>query len=94
VLGVMQYKDSQESYAAVPCDPFDSWDLLNSFTMKASFACWSFLASCILASPTIQSSSAPQPACAYPIGQKGSNAKVSGRLFDIDGKVQYFAGRI
>lgn len=34
-----------------------------------------------------------QPAPAYPIGQvKGANAKVAGRLFDIDGKVEYFAG--
>lgn len=29
----------------------------------------------------------------YPIGNgKGSNVKVSGRLFDIDGRVGYFAG--
>lgn len=34
-----------------------------------------------------------QPPPAYPIGQtKGQNAKVAGRLFDIDGKVEYFAG--
>lgn len=36
-----------------------------------------------------------QPAPAFPIGQaKGANAKVAGRLFDIDGKVEYFAGVI
>jgi len=44
--------------------------------------------------PSILSSSnnhQPPPSC--PIGQGGgANAKVSGRLFDIDGKVQYFAG--
>lgn len=34
-----------------------------------------------------------QPPPAYPIGQsKSHNAKVAGRLFDIDGKVEYFAG--
>ncbi|KUJ16641.1 glycoside hydrolase [Mollisia scopiformis] len=44
------------------------------------------------AAPTIQSSSAKQPDCSYPIGKTGINAKVSGRLFDIDGKVEYFAG--
>lgn len=34
-----------------------------------------------------------QPPPAYPIGQvQGANAKVAGRLFDIDGKVEYFAG--
>ncbi|KAF3760942.1 family 5 glycoside hydrolase [Cryphonectria parasitica EP155] len=34
---------------------------------------------------------APPPA--YPIGQvHGPNAKVAGRLFDIDGKIEYFAG--
>lgn len=48
-----------------------------------------------LAAPTIQAaSSAQQPPCAYPIGVKGSFAKVSGSLFDIDGTVGYFAGRI
>lgn len=60
--------------------------------MKTSLAICSFLAACGLAAPAIQSSSAVQPACAYPIGQKGGNAKVSGRLFNIDGKVEYFAG--
>jgi mannan endo-1,4-beta-mannosidase len=55
----------------------------------------SVLASSVLAAPTILSSTVDeQPACAYPIGTNGNvNAKVSGRLFDIDGKVQYFAGR-
>lgn len=53
------------------------------------------LASCIAAAPTILSSSVTkQPACAYPIGRSGSNAKVSGRVFDIDGKVEYFAGML
>lgn len=36
-----------------------------------------------------------QPAPAYPIGQgTGANAKVAGRLFDIDGKAEYFAGTL
>lgn len=34
-----------------------------------------------------------QPPPIYPIGQtKGPNAKVAGRLFNIDGRVEYFAG--
>jgi mannan endo-1,4-beta-mannosidase len=55
----------------------------------------SVLASSALAAPTILSSTVDeQPALAYPIGTTGNaNAKVAGRLFDIDGKVQYFAGR-
>jgi hypothetical protein len=35
---------------------------------------------------------AVSPECAYPIGTGGENAKVSGRLFNIDGHVKYFAG--
>jgi mannan endo-1,4-beta-mannosidase len=51
------------------------------------------LASSVLASPVLLSADSQQPACAYPIGQSGgSNAKVAGRLFEIDGKVGYFAG--
>lgn len=61
------------------------------------------LASLTLASPLtgrerapndhIRSPDDPQPDCAYPIGRfGGANAKVAGRLFDIDGRVQYFAG--
>lgn len=34
-----------------------------------------------------------QPSPSYPVGQaQGENAKVAGRLFNIDGKVEYFAG--
>jgi mannan endo-1,4-beta-mannosidase len=34
-----------------------------------------------------------QPAVAYPIGRAGgTNAKASRRLFEIDGKIEYFAG--
>jgi mannan endo-1,4-beta-mannosidase len=41
----------------------------------------------------LASSATNQPACSYPIGtSNGKNAKVSGRLFEIDGKVEYFAG--
>ncbi|ORY63485.1 glycoside hydrolase superfamily [Pseudomassariella vexata] len=37
--------------------------------------------------------SSKQPASKYPIGNgKGPNAKVAGRVFDIDGRVGYFAG--
>lgn len=44
--------------------------------------------------PSLLSSSATnRPACSYPIGKAGgANAKVSGRLFEIDGKIEYFAG--
>jgi len=34
-----------------------------------------------------------QPACAYPIGSGGKFAKVAGNVFDIDGRVGYFAGK-
>lgn len=37
-------------------------------------------------------SPAASPECTYPIGTGGENAKVSGRLFNIDGHVKYFAG--
>lgn len=47
----------------------------------------------VLAAPTIlAASSSQQPPCSYPIGGRGKFAKVAGRLFDIDGKVGYFAG--
>lgn len=37
---------------------------------------------------------ATQPAVAYPIGTTGgTNAKVAGRIFHIDGRVEYFAGK-
>jgi len=46
-----------------------------------------------IAAPTIQAAtSAQQPACVYPIGTQGNFAKTVGNLFDIDGKVEYFAG--
>jgi hypothetical protein len=41
---------------------------------------------------TILPPSAPQPASIYPIGRPGSFAKVSRRVFEIDGKKQYFSG--
>ena len=48
-----------------------------------------------VAAPTILAANAQQPACTYPIGKSGgSNAKVAGRLFNVDGKVEYFAGDI
>lgn len=43
--------------------------------------------------PSILPAGAPQPAPRYPIGKTDlTNAKVAGRLFDLDGKVEYFAG--
>ena len=61
--------------------------------MKLSLVLVHLLASLTLGAPTVLSSeAAEQPACVYPIGASGGNAKVAGRLFDIDGKVQYFAG--
>jgi len=62
------------------------------------FSTFSFISSVcavsVFASPyLLSSSSLDQPAPFYPIGtSNGTNAKVSGRLFDIDGKVGYFAG--
>ena len=47
----------------------------------------------VRAAPAIQPAAAQQPAPTCPIGTRGgSNAKVAGRLFDIDGRVEYFAG--
>lgn len=52
-----------------------------------------WFAASVLAAPTILAASASQqPPCTYPIGIKGKFAKAAGRLFDIDGKVGYFAG--
>jgi len=46
-----------------------------------------------IAAPTIQAAtSVQQPTCVYPIGTQGNFAKTAGNLFDIDGKVEYFAG--
>lgn len=59
---------------------------------------WSVLAVGLVASAFAASNESlhidsTQPPPAYPIGKtKGQNAKVAGRLFDIDGKVEYFAG--
>jgi mannan endo-1,4-beta-mannosidase len=54
----------------------------------------SVISAAALPSATLLASSATnQPACSYPIGSSnGKKAKVSGRLFEIDGKVEYFAG--
>jgi mannan endo-1,4-beta-mannosidase len=53
-----------------------------------------FAASAALASSSLLPANAiEQPPLSYPIGtSNGTNAKVSGRLFEIDGKVEYFAG--
>jgi hypothetical protein len=45
------------------------------------------------AAPTLQFAEAKQPEPIYPIGKNGgSNAKVAGTVFNIDGRVEYFAG--
>jgi len=44
-------------------------------------------------SPELDTSLAAAEKCSvYPLSSAGINAKVSGRLFEIDGKTQYFAG--
>ena len=58
--------------------------------MKYSIA--SLLSLTLAASAAVISSSSQQPPCKYPIGKSGNFAKPAGRLFNIDGKVQYFAG--
>ncbi|PVH83751.1 glycoside hydrolase family 5 protein [Cadophora sp. DSE1049] len=58
--------------------------------MKYSLA--SLLSLALAASAAVISSTSQQPPCKYPIGKSGSFAKAAGRLFNIDGKVQYFAG--
>ncbi|PSR90352.1 glycoside hydrolase superfamily [Coniella lustricola] len=68
--------------------------------MRISASClWSILALAAGALPSATSSvsglhiSNKQPPPAYAIGQTGgSMAKVAGRLFNIDGRVEYFAG--
>lgn len=70
-------------------------DLLRPFTMKLpqSSILTALLAAGAIASPDILPASAQQLASKYPIGIGGSNAKVAGRLFNVDGKVKYFAGK-
>lgn len=54
---------------------------------------WSLLVVSVTALPAALHIDSSQPPPAYPIGQgKGSNARVAGRIFNIDGKVEYFAG--
>lgn len=51
------------------------------------------LAALAAAAPLEVEPRSPEQGCTYPIGQHGSDfAKVSGQLFEIDGKVEYFAG--
>lgn len=67
---------------------------LVTMIFKASLV-WSVLALAATALPSALHISNKQPPPAYPIGQgKGSNAKVSGRVFNIDGKKGYFAGEL
>lgn len=58
--------------------------------MKYSLA--SLLSFALAVPAAVISSSSPQPPCRYPIGKPGSFAKPARRLFNLDGKVQYFAG--
>ncbi|ROV91363.1 hypothetical protein VMCG_09706 [Cytospora schulzeri] len=52
----------------------------------------SLVAVVVTARPPALHIDSSQPPPAYPIGQgKALNAKVAGRVFDIDGKVEYFA---
>jgi mannan endo-1,4-beta-mannosidase len=65
------------------CPCFNMKLFLTSFSLF-SFA-WAY--------PLVSSdASAAQPASVYSIDSYGSYAKPAGRLFNIDGKVQYFAG--
>lgn len=69
-----------------------SGNCLAIMMFKASLV-WSALAIAASALPAALHIDNKQPPLAYPIGQgKGSNAKVSGRVFEIDGKKGYFAG--
>lgn len=66
---------------------------LATMIFKASLV-WGVLALAATALPAELHISNKQPPPAYPIGQgKGSNAKVSGRVFNIDGRKGYFAGK-
>jgi hypothetical protein len=57
------------------------------------FSTLAFAVSAFALPSLLPSSSSDQPGPFYPIGtSNGTNAKVSGRLFAIDGKVEYFAG--
>jgi mannan endo-1,4-beta-mannosidase len=55
------------------------------------------LSSLSMAAPTnaitLVSPSVDQPPVAYPIGTKNGGVKARGRLFEIDGNVEYFAGK-
>jgi hypothetical protein len=80
-----------------PVHTFDHCDVRREAyaTMKFSTLAvnLAFATSALALPSTLSSSATNQPACAYPIGKAGgANAKVSGRLFEIDGEVQYFAG--
>ena len=50
------------------------------------------LARSTIAAPTLQPAGSAQPQSIYPIGTGGSFAKPAGRLFNLAGKVEYFAG--
>ncbi|KAF7945636.1 uncharacterized protein EAE97_004674 [Botrytis byssoidea] len=61
--------------------------------MKSFFIALISLLPLATALPLISSESPnAQPKSLYPFSSSGSNAQVAGRLFNIDGKVQYFAG--
>lgn len=61
--------------------------------MKSLFTALVSLLPLATALPLVSSESPnAQPKSLYPFSSSGSNAKVAGRLFNIDGKVEYFAG--
>lgn len=81
--------------------PRDHWNHVNGALFEIRLAnmifktslVWSVLTLAATALPSALHISNKQPPPAYPIGQgKGSNAKVSDRVFDIDGRKGYFAG--
>lgn len=72
-------------------------DIRNHVVHQQQTMKFSLLASVVFVAAGLASllplSAIDQPAALYPIGGfNGTNAKVSGRLFEIDGKVGYFAG--
>lgn len=60
------------------------------FPASSALAACGFVA-VVVAAPSAQSA---QSGSVYPVGFSGSrNAKVAGRLFNVDGKVGYLAGK-
>lgn len=63
------------------------------FPASSALAACGFVA-VVVAAPSAQSAQSAQSGSVYPVGFSGSrNAKVAGRLFNVDGKVGYLAGK-